>query len=98
MRCILMLQILRKEVDESLPKQILSALLQHDLDTNNSERYSLLMDAPRFSTVEEVIVTQYTTNAIGTDNRIIYIQHIYSEMNLGRNESRQKEKPVQLVS
>ena len=56
MRCILMLQILRKEVDESLPKQILSALLQHDLDTNNSDRYSLLMDAPSFSTVEEAIM------------------------------------------
>ena len=43
-------------MDESLPKQILSALLQHDLDTDNSEVHSLPMDAPRFSTVEEAIM------------------------------------------
>ena len=49
-------QILRQEVEDSLPKQILSALLQHDIDTNNSDRYSLLMDAPSFSTVEEAIM------------------------------------------
>ena len=50
------MQILRKEVDESLPKQILSTLLQHDIDTNQSDRYALLMDAPSFSTVEGAIM------------------------------------------
>ena len=41
-----------------LPPTGLSALLQRDLDTANSGRYSLLMDAPRFSTstVEEAIM------------------------------------------
>ena len=48
-------QILRKEHEESLTTQVLTALLQHDLDTNNTERYSLLMDAPRFSNAEEAI-------------------------------------------
>ena len=31
-------------------------MLQHDIDTNNSDRYSLLMDAPSFSTVKEAIM------------------------------------------
>ena len=48
-------QILRKEHEESLTTQVLTALLQHDLDTNNTERYSLLTDAPRFSNAEEAI-------------------------------------------
>ena len=34
-----------------------------------------------------LIVTQYATNAIGTENRTICIQHIYSEMNLGNTEA-----------
>ena len=49
-------QVLRKEQKESLPTQVLTALLQHDLDTDNTERYSLLMNAPRFNTMEEAIL------------------------------------------
>ena len=48
-------QLLRKEQDTSLPTQVIIAMLQHDLDTENTERYSLLMDAPRFSNVEEAV-------------------------------------------
>ena len=39
----------------SLPTQVIIALLQHDIDTENMERYSLLMDAPSFSNVEEAV-------------------------------------------
>ena len=48
-------QLLRKEQDMSLPTQVIIALLQHDIDTENMERYSLLMDAPRFNNVEEAV-------------------------------------------
>jgi hypothetical protein len=52
-------QLLRKEQEESLPTQVIIALLQpwlqHDLDTKNMERHSLLMDAPRFNNVEEAV-------------------------------------------
>jgi hypothetical protein len=48
-------QLLRKEQDMSLPTQVIIALLQHDIDTENMERYSLLMDAPSFSNVEEAV-------------------------------------------
>ena len=37
--------------------QVITAPLQYDLDTENTERYSLLMDAPRFNNVEEAVET-----------------------------------------
>ena len=65
------------ELDESLPTQILSAMIsiQYDLDTDNAERYSLFIhvfiDAPRFSIVEEAIAlaSKEQTYKVGENNQ-----------------------------
>ena len=46
----------------SLPTQVITAMLQHYLDTKNTERYSLLMDAPRFGNVEEAVAMAKDTH------------------------------------
>ena len=41
--------------EQSLVKQVLLALAKHDLEQQNNSRGSLLMDAPGFKTVEELL-------------------------------------------
>ena len=39
-------QVLRQGIEQSLVKQVMLALANHDLEQQNSNRGSLLMDAP----------------------------------------------------
>ena len=48
-------QVLRQDTEQSLVKQVLLALAKHDLEQQNNSRGSLLMDAPGFKTVEELL-------------------------------------------
>ena len=48
-------QVLREDLNQSLIKQVLLAIVGHDLETNTKiKRWSLLMDAPHFASTEEL--------------------------------------------
>ena len=62
-------QILRQDASQSLPKQVLTALVQAELDPDspqNSPHLDLLMDAPSFTSIEELLALSEDKHAWAT--------------------------------
>ena len=80
--------MLRQDTKQSLVKQVLLALANHDLEQQNNSRGSLLMDAPGFTTVEELLELAEDTHGWAAEVRKLDPDLIYDQRRIKNITSR----------